>query len=113
MLNEQQIIELLAKAGNKGMTCKKLAKHIFNANNSLFEEVSFDDIYRDLQAYLNKRALCRHPYIEKTDEWGYYRLNKQKLREKLEWIFEDENHDNEEDIKKEPIDSPSLFDGFY
>lgn len=113
MLNEQQIVELLAKAGNKGMTCKKLAKHLYNANNSLFEAASFDEIYRDLQVYLNKRVRYRHPYIEKTGEWGYYRLNEQKLRETLGWIIEEENQFIEEDKKQVSDNSPSLFDGLY
>lgn len=110
MLNEQQIVELLAKAGNKGMTCKNLAKHIYNANNSLFEAASFDDIYRDLQVYLNKRIRYKHPYIENTGEWGYYRLNELKLRESLGWIIEGERDANEEGSKPLSDNYPSLFD---
>lgn len=110
MLNEQQIVELLAKTGDKGLTCKKLAKHIYNANNSLFETVSFEDIYRELQAYLNKKTKTRYSYIEKTGEWGYYRLNEQKLKEALGWIVEGECETPEEEKKPTIANYPSLFD---
>lgn len=110
MLNEQQIVELLIKAGCKGLTCKKLAKHIYNANNSLFEAASFDDIYRELQAYLNKKTKSRHPYIEKTDKWGYYRINERKLKDSLGWIVNEENKCPEEEQRITLPNFPSLFD---
>lgn len=115
MLNEQQIVELLAKTGDKGLTCKKLAKHLYNANNSLFEAASFDDIYRELQAYLNRKTKERFPYIEKTGEWGYYRLNDEKLKESLGWIGlvgNDEESDTTDEVNKTiNLDNyPSLFD---
>jgi len=117
MLNEQQIVDLLAKTGNKGLTCKKLAKHLYNANNSLFEAASFDDIYRELQAYLNRKTKERFPYIEKTGEWGYYRLNDTKLRNSLGWMGNVEDPSQEEaetqGEKKpttDPKNYPSLFD---
>lgn len=111
MLNEQQILELLAKVGDKGITCKKLARHLYNANNSLFEAVSFDDIYRDLQAYLIKKSKHKHPYIEKTGKWGYYRLNKRRLKETMGWMVEEAEKDAPDEEKKETPDNyPSLFD---
>lgn len=112
MLNEQQVVELLAKAGNKGMTCKKLAKHLYNANNSLFETASLANIYRDLQAYLNKKAKMRVPYIEKTEQWGYYRLNEENLKAHEGWLADDKDEVSPKEETKaiEASRFPSLFD---
>lgn len=114
MLNEQQIVELLAKAGTRGMTCKKLAKHLYNANNSLFETLSFDDIYRELQAYFYKKTKTRNSYIEKTGQWGYYRLNVEKLNTSLGWLIDYNDEEKEQaEEKNNTVDNTrylSLFD---
>lgn len=112
MLNEHQILDILAKVGDKGLTCKNLARHLYNASNSLFQSASFDDIYRELQMYMIKKSKAKNSYIEKTGRWGYYRLNQEKLKTALGSLFDEleEEPEDEEPKKVTSCNGPSLFD---
>ena len=52
MTYDREIIKVLVEAGEKGLSVKKIAQHVFNASNSLFCVVMYDDIYTYVSQYL-------------------------------------------------------------
>ena len=46
MSYEQEIKELLFEAGKEGLSAKKIARHIFNKHNGLFETTPYDRFIR-------------------------------------------------------------------
>lgn len=110
MATDLQILQLLAKAGSRGLTCKMLAKHIYNANNSLFEAASFADIYRDTHACLVKMARQKDPFIEKTGQWGYYRINKENIERAQNFPLNFLDYEEESDT---PNDTPTISPDIY
>jgi len=72
---EQEIKALMALAGSDGITVRKLAMHVFNERNSLFEQADFDDVHRQVQRFLLKNSQSSLSLVERMDERGRYRLN--------------------------------------
>ena len=67
MRYEKEIVDVLAKAGNNGLSVKKIARHVFNASNSFFEVLDFSEVHQQVQRCLlrNRRSCCdsKIPYI--------------------------------------------------
>lgn len=100
MKYEQDILKVLYEAGNDGLPIKKIARHVYNANNSLFEEASYDDIYKAVISIISKYKKNKNSVIESTGQWGHYRLNtSSNISRQLMLDFEKESEDC--DIKQE------------
>ena len=54
MSYEQEIKELLFEAGKEGLSAKKIARHIFNKHNGLFETTPYDEVYKAVQYCIAK-----------------------------------------------------------
>ena len=78
------------EAGEKGLSVKKIARHVFNKNNSLFNEITFDDVYRQVAFFLNKNSKSAGSIIERTQARGVYRLNTSVVPRQLQFEFKDE-----------------------
>lgn len=74
MSYEQEIKELLFEAGKEGLSAKKIARHIFNKHNGLFETTPYDEVYKAVQYCIAKNNKSAKPFIEKAERWGYYKL---------------------------------------
>lgn len=109
---EQEIKELLFEAGNDGLSIKKIARHIFNMHNGLFESVPYEKVYKDIQACVAKNNKSAQPFMERTERWGYYRLTKKsKKSQQLMLQFKEEEDEDNGNIPQNDIDlSLSLFD---
>ena len=70
-----EILKVLAEAGNDGLSVKKIARHVHNAHNTLFSNVSFDEVYAYVGQYLKRNSKCVDSIIERTDLRGVYRIN--------------------------------------
>ena len=75
MSYDRDIIFILNEAGPKGLSVKKIARHVYNHNNGFFNVVSFEDVYRYVSSYLIRTSKVPDSIIEKTDERGVYRIN--------------------------------------
>ncbi|MBR1504032.1 MAG: hypothetical protein IJ618_09160 [Prevotella sp.] len=75
MTYDQQILEVLTAVGEKGISVQLLAKHVYNANLSLFFTPSLEEIRTYIQQYLLKNSKLPSSLIEKMERRGYYRLN--------------------------------------
>ena len=72
---DQEILRFLLEAGDEGIAVKKLALHVQNACNNLFNVVNFDDVYVYVRQYLMRNSKNPNSVIERTDSRGIYRIN--------------------------------------
>jgi hypothetical protein len=79
MAYEAAIIKVLKEAGSEGLSVKKIAYHVFNSTNSLFEPLSKTDIQQSVQQYLAYHSKKPKDTIEKVGR-GRYRLNMKSKR---------------------------------
>lgn len=111
---EQDIIRILQEAGRCGLPVKKIARHVYNMNNGLFDSVPFEKVYQDVLAFINKNNKSKCPVLKKTGKWGYYSLsNSSKKVIQQTFNFDEGYPKGEEDDTPtvEDIDlSLSLFD---
>ncbi len=72
---EQQILRILLDVGARGISVKKLAKHVYNHSCTLFSQPDFADVYRFVQNYVQRHSRSPQGLIEHAERWGCYRLN--------------------------------------
>ncbi len=73
-LYEADILQVLHEAGRRGLTVKKIARHVYNRHNALFETVAFEVVHKRVDYYLRYGCQRKKPIVEHTDKWGTYRL---------------------------------------
>lgn len=72
---DKHLYRILALAGHKGLQTKKLALHVFNATNSLFESANFDEVYKYVQLFVRRNSSNKKRIIVHAARHGCYRLN--------------------------------------
>lgn len=116
MTYEEQILHILSKVGERGISVSMLAKHVYNMNCTLFSQPDMQEIHRIVQQYLLKNSKSSQSLIESTGRRGYYRLNTSNnaVARQLMLDFREEEI-QEEDIEEEKPQqdlSLSLFDDY-
>lgn len=71
---EGEIVRILSEAGADGLSIKKISRHVYNASNTFFETVDFEEVHRFVYNWLLRKSRQSCPIIEKTQR-GVYRLN--------------------------------------
>ena len=106
MMNYDQV---LTEAGENGLKAEKVARHVFNACNSLFCPASYDDVHRYVAQFLQRSARNPDSIIEKADARGVYFLNPD-AHETQQLMLRFSRVEEEEESKAPPVDlSLSLF----
>ena len=72
---DEQILRILLDVGARGISTKKLAKHVYNHFCTFFYQPDFNEVYRYVQQYLQRNSSSSQDIIEHADRWGHYRLN--------------------------------------
>jgi hypothetical protein len=72
---EDDILSILREAGDKGLPLRRLALHVYNMENSLFQPLDRREVYHDVAEYLRRTSSLSGSMIERTDTRGWYRLN--------------------------------------
>ena len=106
---DNTILKVLAEAGDTGMSVQKIARHVFNASNSFFEPVAYDDVRRYVQQYVLRNSKGTDALLLNIGQRGTYKINPNSAQsQQLMLMFSD---DEEEDTgKREDKDlSLSLF----
>ena len=75
MTYDGQILSILAEAGQRGISIRSIAKHVYNMNCTLFYKPDFEEIGEYVRLYLRRVASRKHPVVENAGRRGYYRLN--------------------------------------
>lgn len=91
---DDEILKVLTLAGDDGLKTEKIARHVFNACNSMFNPLNFKDVHGYVAQYLIKNAKDPLSIIEKGGGHGVYRLNfRAKLAQQL--VLKFGRHDDE------------------
>lgn len=113
---DNQIISVLTKAGQRGMSVKKIAMQLYNLNCTLFSTPDFKEIHKYVQQFLMRSSRTPQSLVSKT-KWGIYKLNPNSAQARQIVIdFNKSNQTEEEDEQKEepkkctPDLSLNLFD---
>ena len=108
---EQEIFRVLTEAGEEGLSVQKIALHVYNSCNSLFNPVSYDEVYGFVSRFLIAKSRKQHSLIERTAYRGVYHLNfNLKETQQLVLQFKQETDADVEEPKAPPVDmSLSLF----
>lgn len=109
---EQQILRILLDVGARGISTKKLAKHVYNHYCTLFFQPDFREVYRYVQQYLQSHSRSSQSLIERAEKWGHYRLNTRNsmAARQLMFDFSDEVEEEENESEKPMVDlSLDLF----
>ena len=72
---DEQILRILLDVGVRGISTKKLAKHVYNHFCNFFYQPDFDEVYRYVQQYIQRNSRSSQHIIEHAERWGHYRLN--------------------------------------
>lgn len=75
MKYDNDIIRILHEAGREGLSVRKIATHVYNANNGFFDTTDFEEVVSRVYSYLLRNSKKKHSFIERTGRRGIYRLN--------------------------------------
>ena len=105
---ERDILRILMEAGSAGLSVAKISRHVFNASNTFFETVDFEEVHRYVSAYLLRNSKTSESVVEKVAR-GVYRLNlKSTETQQLQLEFADHVELNDEKPVTQDL-SLSLF----
>ncbi len=106
---DQDIKRILWEAGREGLSVKKIARHIYNLHNGLFETIAYEDIYKAVVYSVVKNRKSKTPFIENAGKRGIYRLTEKTSRETQLFFNFLEETDVEAEAKPNVDQSLSLF----
>jgi hypothetical protein len=109
---EQQILNILTEAGERGISVQSMARHVYNINRTLFYSPDYEEIHVFVQQYLLKNSKSSQSLIESTGRRGYYRLNTNGSADARQLMlrFHEEQQQTEASEEKPPQDlSLDLF----
>ena len=112
MTYEQQILNILTEAGERGISVLSIARHVYNLNSTLFFVPDFEEIHVFVQQYLLKNSKSSQSLIEATGRRGYYRLNTEGSADARQLMlnFREEQQQTEVPVEAPPQDmSLDLF----
>ena len=75
MIYDKQLLRILTTVGERGISVRSLAKHIYNLNSSLFSRPDYEEVHSYVQQFLLRNSKSDKSLIERTGQRGYYRLN--------------------------------------
>lgn len=108
---DKEIFKVLTEAGSAGISVQKLSRHVYNAHNSLFNPIGFDDVHAYVSQFLLRNSKDPSSVVERTSTRGVYRLNMES-QEGRQLMLQFSEHDSMEPETPEPKDvdlSLSLF----
>lgn len=111
MNTDKQILEILTRAGERGLSVQAISKHVYNMNRTFFSTPDMEEIKSYVQQYLLKNSKSAQSLIESTGLRGCYRLNTKGSQDALQLMlqFRDEQQPQEEEKTVQDL-SLSLFD---
>lgn len=93
MNNDEIIFRLLIEAGEKGLSVNKITRHVFNATNTFFNEIDFENLHSRIQAYLYRNSKTSESLFMKAGKRGVYCLNKKSKETQIKLLRFSEDAD--------------------
>lgn len=108
----KDIIDVLLRAP-KGLTIRKIVRHVYNAHTTLFESADLEEVKRSVTAYLTTRSKTKSSPILHTDQRGTYKLNPNSdLFKQMSLQFSDEEEGEQEPSSATTLNTPQELDLF-
>ncbi|WP_092110095.1 hypothetical protein [Prevotella sp. KH2C16] len=108
---DKEIIRILQEVDDEGISIMKIARHVFNACNSLFEPEDFKTVHKDVAKFLARYSKNPDSLIERAKIRGRYRLNmKSGKAQQLMLDFAMDDQREEEESGVDNGSAPSLFE---
>ena len=101
---EQHILRILSDVGERGISVRLLAKHVYNLSCTLFEQPDFHEVHRYTQRYLLSHSRSPKSVIARTGKRGCYRLNTPGSQEARQLVL---MFHNEEEAPAKDDDHPA------
>lgn len=99
---DEQILRILLDVGVRGISTKKLAKHVYNHFCTFFHQPDFNEVYRYVHNYLKRNSRTQQGMVEHAERWGHYRLNiKAKAAQQLMLKFSKNDTDDQTSNEQE------------
>jgi hypothetical protein len=110
---ERQILDILAMAGERGLSVQAISKHVYNQNRTFFVSPDYEEVRSFVQQFLLKNSKSAQSLIESTGHRGIYRLNTSGSQDARQLMldFRDEQQPHKEEEKPVQDLSLDLFDG--
>ncbi len=108
---DKQILDILTRVGERGISVQAMSKHVYNMNRTFFVSPDFEEIRNYVQQYLLKNSKSDHSLIERTERRGVYRLNTAHNADARQLMleFHEEKHPEEKEEKPKEDLSLDLF----
>lgn len=71
----QEILRVLFEAGEEGITVQKIALHVYNASNTLFNPVEYSDIHKRVVSWLRANSHGSQAMVVRLEQRGRYAIN--------------------------------------
>lgn len=78
---EHEIINILIEAGASGLSLQKIVLHVYNACNSFFDELTYEEVYTSVSRYLLNCTADRFSFVQRLSR-GVYVLNREALQQR-------------------------------
>ena len=101
---DRTILHYLIEAGEKGIAVNKLSKHVYNASNTFFNSIRYEEVHQYVATYLTKNSKDTASLIEKTGQRGHYRINLQS-KETRQLMLEFTENDRQDNVVTQQEDS--------
>ena len=110
MTYDQQILQILTEAGERGIGVQNIARHVYNRNCTFFTQLDYEEVRAYVQQYLLRNSKSPRSHVESTGRRGYYRLNTTGSADARERMlqFRDEQEEKEEEKPRKDL-SLDLF----
>ena len=87
---EADILQVLAEAGTEGLSVRKVARHVYNARHTMFDDLDYGSLHASVSRYLRYHADSKKSIIIHSAKRGHYTLDPKKpLVTQLKINFED------------------------
>ncbi len=109
---EKEILKVLYESGGQGLSVKKICVHVYNAQNSFFDTLSYGDIRKSVVSFLQRNSGKNTSLLSRTSVRGRYciNLNSNTARQLVLQFDECEPEVDMPESGKKPELSLSLFD---
>ena len=105
---ERQILETLYEVGERGISARLLAKHLYNLNTTIFSQPDLNEIYRYVQYYLRHNSSSEQSLIERTGRRGFYRLNTLRSADARQMMQGFKEQHDEPEPQQQPSPAPDF-----
>jgi len=113
MTYDQQLLQILMSVGERGISIRSLAMHLYNMNTSLFAQPDYEVLRSYVQQYVVRNSRSSQSLLEGTGRRGYYRLNTGGSADARQLMlqFREEQQESgaEEELRQQDL-SLDLFD---